>query len=199
MSFSSSNYRIASSLSARSAVDPEQQWTHLKQILERKDLQLIIIDRLTNPVDKYIANNIFSSLTLLQQHRLMAQQIERQLDKDTNFLIERKGDTPLYHILFPNAPHPQQTQQKQNPAFFWTPLTRFSSMNRPPTPIMKPTFTAKCVPTATFNPKRKTILNLSDDPDHPVEQSPPTISRLSKKKSKTHYCTICQKTVMEWH
>jgi len=43
MSFSSFNYRITSSLSARSAVDPEQWWTHLKRILECKDLQLIII------------------------------------------------------------------------------------------------------------------------------------------------------------
>jgi len=42
-------------------------------------------------------------------------------------------------------------------------------MNRPPTPIIKPTFTAKCVPTTTFNPKRKTIIDLSDDPDHPIE------------------------------
>jgi len=45
-----------------------------------------------------------------------------------------------------------------------------------------------------FNPKRNTILNLSDDPDHPIEQAPPTIFWLSKKKSKTHDCTICQKT-----
>jgi len=95
MSFSSPNYRIASSLSARSAVDPKQWQTHLKQILECKDLQPIIIDRLTNPIDKYIANNIFSSLTLLQQHQLMAQQIKRQLDKDINFLIKRQGDAPL--------------------------------------------------------------------------------------------------------
>jgi len=99
----------------------------------------------------------------------MAQQIERQLDKDTNFLIERKGDAPLYHILFPDAPRPKQMQQKQNPAFSRTPSARFSPMNRPPTSIVKPTFTAKCVPTAMFNPKRKTILNLSDDPDHPIE------------------------------
>jgi len=194
MSFSSSNYKIASSLSTRSAVDPEQRWTCLNQILECKDLQPIIIDRLTNPVDKYIANNIFSSLTLLQQHRLMAQQIERQLDKDTNFLIERKRNAPLYHILFPDAPRPKQMQQKQNPAFSRTPLARFSLMNRPSTPIVKPTFTAKCVSNTMFNLKRKTILDLSDDPDHPVEWPPPTISRLSKKKSKTHDCTICQKT-----
>ena len=67
-------------------------------------------------------------------------------------------------------------------------------MNRPATPIMKPTITVKCVPTAVFNPKRNTILNLSNDPDHPIEQAPPTISQLSKKKLKTHDCTICQKT-----
>ena len=188
MSFSSSNYRIASSLSARSAVDSKKRQTHLKQILECKDLQPIIIDHLTNPVDKYITNNIFSSLTLLQ-HRLMVQQIERQLDKDTNFLIERKGNAPLYHILFPDAPRP-----KQNPTFSWTLSVRFSPMNRPPTPIVKPTFTAKCMPTATFNLKRKTVLDLSDDPDHPVEWPPSTISWLSKKKLKTHDCTICQKT-----
>jgi len=194
MSFSSSNYRIASSLSTRSAVDPEQQRTHLKQILECKDLQLIIIDHITNPVDKYIANNIFSFFTLLQQHRLMAQQIKRQLDKDTSFLIERKGDAPLYHILFPDTPCSKQTQKKQNPAFSRTLSVRFSPRNRPPTSIVKPTFTAKRVPTAIFKPKRKTILNLNDDPDHPVERSPPTIFRLSKKKSKTHDCTICQKT-----
>ena len=36
MFFSSSNYRIASSLSARSAVDPEQWQTCLKQILKQK-------------------------------------------------------------------------------------------------------------------------------------------------------------------
>jgi len=77
MSFSSSNYRIASSLSTRSAVDPKQWWTCLKQILEQKDLQLIIVDHLTNSIDKYIANNIFSFLILLQQLRLMAQQIKR--------------------------------------------------------------------------------------------------------------------------
>jgi len=194
MSFSSSNYRIASSLSTRSAVDPEQQQTRLKQILECKDLQPIIINRLTNPVDKYIINNIFSSLTLLQQHRLMAQQIERQLDKDTNFLIKRKGNAPLYHILFPDTPRPKQMQQKQNPAFSRTPSVRFSPMNRPLTPIVKPTLTAKHVPTATFNPKRKTIIDLSDDPDHPVERPSPIIFQLSKKKSKTHDCTICQKT-----
>ena len=41
----------------------------------------------------------------------MAQQIERQLDNNTNFLIKRKGDAPLYHILFPVAPHPKQIQQ----------------------------------------------------------------------------------------
>jgi len=40
----------------------------------------------------------------------MAQQIERQLDKDTNLFIKRKGDALLYHILFPNAPGPKQTQ-----------------------------------------------------------------------------------------
>jgi len=113
MSFSSSNYRITSSLSARSAVDPEQWWIRFKQILEQKDLQLIIMDRLTNPVDKYITNHIFS-LTLLQQHWLMVQQIKRQLDNDTNFLIERKGNALLYHILFPNAPRLKQTQWKQN-------------------------------------------------------------------------------------
>jgi len=186
MFFLSSNYRIASSLSARSAVDPEQRQIRLKQILECKDLQPIVINRLTNPVDKYIVNNIFSSLTLLQQHRLMAQQIERQLDKDTNFLIERKGNAPLYHILFPDAPSP-----KQNPTFSRTPSVRFFPMNRPPTPIVKPTLTAKRMSTTTFNPKRKTVINLSDDPDHPIEQPPPTISRLSKKKSKTHNCTIC--------
>ena len=124
MSFSSSNYRIASSLSTRSAVDPEQRRTRLKQILKYKDLQPIIMSRLTNPVDKYIVNNIFSSLTLLQQHRLMAQQIERQLDKDTNFLIERKGDAPIYHILFPDAPRPKQTQQKQNPDLFQNPVSK---------------------------------------------------------------------------
>ena len=73
---------------------------------------------LTNPVDKYIINNIFSSLTLLQQHRLMVQQIKRQLDKDTNLLIERKDDASLYHILFSDALHLKQMQQKQNPAFF---------------------------------------------------------------------------------
>jgi len=112
MSFSSFNYRIASSLSARSAVDSEQWQTCLKQILECKDLQPIIIDRLTNPVNKYIANNIFSSLILLQQHRLMAQKIERQLDKDLNLFIKRKSNALLYHILFPN---PKQMQQKQNP------------------------------------------------------------------------------------
>ena len=67
-------------------------------------------------------------------------------------------------------------------------------MNRPPTPIVKPTITVKCVPTTLFNPKRKTILDLSDDPDHPVEQAPSNISRLSKKKSKMHNCTICHKT-----
>jgi len=67
-------------------------------------------------------------------------------------------------------------------------------MNRPLTPIVKPTITVKYVPTATFNPKIKTILNFSDNPDHPIEQAPPTISQLSKKKSKTHDCTICQKT-----
>ena len=126
MCFSFSNYRIASSLSARSAVDPEQWQIYLKQILEWKDLQPIIVDHLTNPINKYIINNIFSSLTLLQQHWLMAQQIERQLDKDTNLFIKRKGDALLYHILFPNAPGPKQTQWKQNPAFFRTPLARFS-------------------------------------------------------------------------
>jgi len=124
----------------------------------------------------------------------MAQQIETQLDKDTNFLIERKSDAPFYHILFPDAPRPKQTQQKQNPTFSQTPSARFSPMNRPPTPIMKPTFTAKRVPTAMFNPKRKTIFDLSDDPDHPIERSPPTIFQLFKKKLKTHDCTICQKT-----
>jgi len=112
MFFSSSNYRIASSLFTRSAVDPKQQQIHLKQILKCKDLHPIIVDRLTNPVDKYIANNIFSSLTLLQQHRLMAQQIERQLDKETNLLIERKDNAPLYHILFPNTPCPKQTHKQ---------------------------------------------------------------------------------------
>jgi len=90
MSFSSLNYKITFSLSARSTVNPAQWWTCLKQILEQKDLQPIIVDRLTNPIDKYITNNIFSSLTLLQQHQLMVQQIKRQLDKDTDFLIERK-------------------------------------------------------------------------------------------------------------
>jgi len=124
----------------------------------------------------------------------MAQQIERQLNEDTNFLMERKGDAPLYHILFPDTPRPKQTQQKQNPTSFRNLSARFSPMNRPPTPIAKPTLTAKCVPIAMFNPKRKTIIDLSDDPDHPIERPSPVISRLSKKKSKTHDCTICQKT-----
>ena len=124
----------------------------------------------------------------------MAQQIKRQLNKDTNLLIERKGDTPLYHILFPDTPCPKQTQQKQNPAFSQTLSVRFSPINRPLTPIVKPIIIIKCVPTAVFNPKRKTVLDLSDDPDHPIKQAPPTISQLSKKKSKMHDCTICQKT-----
>jgi len=117
MSFSSSNYRIASSLSARSTIDPEQRQTHLKQILECKDLQLIISDCLTNPVDKYIVNNIFSSLTLLQQHRLMAQQIERQLDKDTNFLIERKGDAPFTTSYSPMPPIQNRCNKNRTPPF----------------------------------------------------------------------------------
>jgi len=87
------------------AVDPKKQQTRLKQILECKDLQLIIVDHLTNPVDKYIANNIFSSLTLLQQHQLIAQQIKRQLDKDTNLLIERKGDAPPFTTSYFPTPH----------------------------------------------------------------------------------------------
>jgi len=124
----------------------------------------------------------------------MAQQIKRQLKNDTNFLIERKSDAPLYHILFPDTPCPKQTQQKQNPTFSQTPSARFSPMNRPPTPIIKPTITVKCVPTTVFNSKRKTILDLSDDPDHPIERAPSTISQFSKKKSRTHNCTICQKT-----
>jgi len=45
-----------------------------------------------------------------------------------------------------------------------------------------------------FNPKRKTILDLSDDSDYPIERASPTISQLSKKKSKTYDCTICHKT-----
>jgi len=99
----------------------------------------------------------------------MARQIERQLDKDTNFLIERKGDAPLYHILFPDTPRPKQTQQKQSPTFSRTPSARFSPMNRPPTPIVKPTPIAKRMLTAMFNPKRKTVIDLSNDPDHPIE------------------------------
>jgi len=71
---------------------------------------------------------------------------------------------------------------------------RFSLMNRPLTPIVKPTITVKCVPTTVFNLKRKTVLNLSNGPDHPIEWASPTISQLSKKKSKMHDCTICQKT-----
>jgi len=92
-----------------------------------------------------------------------------------------------------NNSRPKQMQQKQNPAFSRTPLARFSPMNRPLTPI-KPTITIKYVPTVVFKPKRKTILDLSNDPDHPVEWASSTISWLSKKKLKTHNCTICQKT-----
>ena len=121
----------------------------------------------------------------------MAQQIKRQLNEDTNFLIERKGDAPLYHILFPDAPCPKQTQQKQNPTFFQTPSVRFSPMNRPPTPITKPTLTAK-VCLLQYSIRKEKLL--CDDPDHPVERPSPVISQLSKKKSKTHDCTICQKT-----
>ena len=102
----------------------------------------------------------------------MIQQIERWLNNDTNLLIEKKGDAPLNHILFPDAPCPKQTQQKQNPACSWTLSARFSPMNRPPTPIMKPTIAVKHVPTVVFKPKRKTILDLSNDPDHPVEWAP---------------------------
>ena len=124
----------------------------------------------------------------------MIQQIERRLNNDTNLLIERKGNALLYYILFPNAFCLKQMQWKQNPTFSRTPSARFFPMNRPLTPIMKPTITVKCVPSTVFNPKRKTILDLSDDPDHSVEQTSSTISWLSKKKSKTHDCTICYKT-----
>jgi len=110
MSFSYSNYRITSFLSTRSTVNSKQWRICLKQILEQKDIQPIIIDHLTNPINKYITNNIFSTLTLLQQHQLMAQQIKRQLDNNTNFLIKKKGDALLYHILFSDASCPKQTQ-----------------------------------------------------------------------------------------
>jgi len=96
---------------------------------------------------------------------------------------------PPFTTSYSLTPHVQNRHNKNR-----TPSVRFSPMNRPPTLIVKPTITVKRVPTATFNPKRKTILDLSDDPDHPIEQASPTISRLSKKKSKTHNCTICQKT-----
>jgi len=125
----------------------------------------------------------------------MVQQIKRQLDKDTDFLIKRKSDAPLYHILFSDASRPKQTQWKQNPAFSQILSVRLSPMNRPLIPMVKPTITIKCVSTAIFNlPERKIVLDLSNDPDHPIEQAPPTISRLSKKKLKTHDCTICHRT-----
>jgi len=43
---------------------------------------------------------------------------------------------------------------------------------------------------------RKTILDPGDDSDHPVERilPIPQLIRLSKKKAKTHNCTICLKT-----
>jgi len=192
MSFSSSNYRIASSLSVRSAVDPEQQRTCLRQIL-----QPIILDHLKNSVDKHIVDDIFSSLSLLEQHRLMIQQIEKRLNSDTDFLIERKGDAPLHHILFPNTARPTQTRRKSTPAFSQTPPARFSPMNRPPTPIVKPSITIKRVPTIIFPRRERTILNLNKNSDHPIERTLTTTSRLtrlSKKKAKTHSCTICHKT-----
>ena len=173
MSFSSSNYRIASSLSARSAVDSEQQQTCLKQILEQKDLQPIIIDRLTNPVDKYIANNIFSSLTLLQQHRLMAQQIKRQLDNDTNFLIEKKGDASLYHIPFLNAPHPKQTQWKQNP------VGKILSYEQTPNPHRKAHHHCKMCAHCHIQPKKK---------NHPRSQRQPKPS--CRMSSSYHFSTL---------
>jgi len=179
MSFSSSNYRIASSLSVRSAIDPEQRRTRLQQILQRKDLQPIILDRLKNPVDKHIVDDIFSSLSLLEQHRLMIQQIEKRLNSDTDFLIERKRDAPLHHILFPNTARSTQTRRKPAPAFSQTLPARFSPMNRPPTPIVKPSITIKCVPTIIFPRRERTILDLDENSDHPVERTLTTTSRHS--------------------
>ena len=47
---------------------------------------------------------------------------------------------------------------------------------------------------ANWLPHQLTILDLSNDSDHPVEQAPATISQLLKKKSKMHDCTIWHKT-----
>jgi len=124
MFFLSSNYKITSSLCARSTVNPEQWWIHLKQILKWKDLQPIIIDWLTNPVNKITS---FPLLTSYNNTNSWSNKL-----RDMNFLIERKGNASLYHILFSNTPH--RKQMKTESCLLLNPIGEISlhKQNRDP-------------------------------------------------------------------
>jgi len=183
----------------------------MRELINHDPLKVTILSCITNPLDHNIVKNTYTLLGLQKIHSDTIRKIDSLLNEKVDTLFNTNADQLLNHLPTPLKPtivYPSKlvvTPEESVSIRHFSPLN-----NRSPSPIIfKQTRQAeqRNPYPSTRSPlveqiflkkppaNRRTIINLSDNSDKPIEHIPtePFITREIRRQAKTHDCMVCNK------
>jgi len=175
----------------------------MQGLLGDEPLQTTILSCITNPLDLNIIKNIYTLLGLRKIHSDTIRKIDSSLKENVDLLLNTDADQLLNHLPTPIKPtiaHPSKlviTTEEPISIRYFSPLnnkspapvvfkwSRQSEQKNPYPSIRSPSIKQVFPKKPPLN--RRTIINLSNDPDEPF------ITKETRQQAKTHDCTICHR------